>query len=176
MAVVGVGGWIGSSAKAEAGNEWMSGAMRTLGVPVPGWMSQLAGKSKEVQYSIGANHNYNKDTLINYLRSLGSTAVVVTITGDLVSHSSTVPCLEFPSNLPNSYITLIINPGVTVYGRGGNGGSNSPGGAGGNVGAAGGRCNTHGNGTEYNGGAAGKAVTGNAPRWDAVGAIYGSRV
>lgn len=212
MAVVGVGGWIGSSAKAEAGNEWMSGAMRTLGVPVPGWMSQLAGKSKEVHYSIGANHSYNKDTLINYLRSLGSTAVVVTITGDLVSHSSTVPCLEFPSNLPNSYITLIINPGVTVYGRGGNGGSNSPGGAGGssshmssgatagtisapgkgsvgegslsaytggsggNVGAAGGRCNTQGNGTEYNGGAAGKAVTGNAPRWDAVGAIYGSRV
>lgn len=260
MAVVGVGGWIGSSAKAEAGNEWMSGAMRTLGVPVPGWMSQLAGKSKEAQYSIGANHNYNKDTLINYLRSLGSTAVVVTITGDLVSYSSGVPCLEFPSNLPNSYITLIINPGVTVYGRGGNGGSNSPGGAGGtaiqngignrlritnrgaiagggggggggnrgrlifgggggrpfgaggssshmssgaaagtisapgrgsvgegslsaytggsggNVGAAGGRCNTHGNGTEYNGGAAGKAVTGNAPRWDAVGAIYGSRV
>lgn len=212
MAVVGVGGWIGSSAKAETGNDWMSGAMRTLGVPVPGWMSQLAGKSKEVHYSIGANHSYNKDTLINYLRSLGSTAVVVTITGDLVSYSSGVPCLEFPSNLPNSYITLIINPGVTVYGRGGNGGSNSPGGAGGssshmssgaaagtisapgkgsvgegslsaytggsggNVGAAGGRCNTHGNGTEYNGGAAGKAVTGNAPRWDAVGAIYGSRV
>ncbi|ELR2335659.1 receptor-recognizing protein, partial [Salmonella enterica] len=112
MAVVGVGGWIGSSAKAETGNDWMSGAMRTLGVSVPGWMSQLAGKSKEAHYSIGANHSYNKDTLVNYLRSLGSTAVVVTITGDLVSHSSAVPCLEFPSNLPNSYITLIINPGV----------------------------------------------------------------
>lgn len=261
MSVSATPGWIGSSAKAEAGNGWMSGAMRTLGVPVPGWMSQLAGKSKEVQYSIGANHNYNKDTLINYLRSLGSTAVVVTITGDLVSHSSTVPCLEFPSNLPNSYITLIINPGVTVYGRGGNGGSNSPGGAGGtaiqngignrlritnhgaiagggggggggywdagwggvylvgggggrpfgaagkysgpggdtakagtltspgtgsgpnanhggaggNVGAAGGAC--YGNsGSRHGGGGAGAAVGGNAPRWDAVGAIYGSRV
>ena len=260
MAVVGVGGWIGSSAKAETGKDWMSAAMGTLGVPVPGWMSQLAGKSKEVQYSIGANHNYNKDTLINYLRSIGSTAAVVTITGDLVSYSSAVACLEFPSDLQNSYITLIINSGVTVYGRGGNGGSNSAGsaggaaiqngignrlritnrgaiagggggggggnrgrlifgggggrpfgaggssshmssgaaagtisapgrgsvgegslsaytgGSGGNVGAGGGRCNTHGNGTEYNGGAAGAAVTGNAPRWDAVGAIYGSRV
>ena len=131
MAVVGVGGWIGSSAKAETGKDWMSAAMGTLGVPVPGWMSQLAGKSKEVQYSIGANHNYNKDTLINYLRSIGSTAAVVTITGDLVSYSSAVACLEFPSDLQNSYITLIINSGVTVYGRGGNGGSNSAGSAGG---------------------------------------------
>ena len=199
MAVVGVGGWIGSSAKAEAGNEWMSGAMRTLGVPVPGWMSQLAGKSKEVQYSIGANHNYNKDTLINYLRSIGTTAAVVTITGDLVSYSSAVACLEFPSDLQNSYITLIINSGVTVYGRGGNGGSNSAGsaggaaiqngignrlritnrgaiaGGGGGGGASGGAC--YGNsGTRHGGGAAGAAVRGNAPRWDAVGAIYGSRV
>lgn len=216
--------------------------MRTLGVPVPGWMSQLAGKSKEVQYSIGANHNYNKDTLINYLRSIGSTAAVVTITGDLVSYSSAVACLEFPSDLQNSYITLIINSGVTVYGRGGNGGSNSAGsaggtaiqngignrlritnrgaiagggggggrpfgaagrysgpggdaakagtltspgtgsgpnanhgGTGGNVGASGGAC--YGNsGTRHGGGAAGAAVRGNAPRWDAVGAIYGSRV
>lgn len=133
MSVSATPGWIGSSAKAEAGNDWMSGAMRTLGVPVPGWMSQLAGKSKEVHYSIGANHSYNKDTLINYLRSLGSTAVVVTITGDLVSYSSGVPCLEFPGDLPNSSITLVINGGVTVYGRGGNGGVKGGGGAGGNA-------------------------------------------
>ncbi|WP_241218738.1 receptor-recognizing protein, partial [Escherichia coli] len=205
-------------------------------------------------------HNYNKDTLINYLKSQGATPVVVTITGDLVSSSSGVPCLDFPSSLTNSYISLVINAGVTVYGRGGNGGSNAAGaaggnainngigtrlritnngaiagggggggggnrgklvfgggggrpfgaagvsyvmgsgatagtistpgkgsvgkgslsaytgGSGGNVGAAGGRCNTQGNGTEYNGGAAGKAVTGNAPTWTKVGAIYGAHV
>ncbi len=27
-------------------------------------MSQMAGRSKEIYYSIGANHNYNKDTVM----------------------------------------------------------------------------------------------------------------
>ncbi|HAN5059548.1 TPA: receptor-recognizing protein [Escherichia coli] len=260
MPIVGVPGWIGSSAVSVTDQRWMSAARTAVQLPAAGSMSQMAGRSKEVQYSIGANHNYNKDTLINYLKSQGATPVVVTITGDLVSSSSGVPCLDFPSSLTNSYISLVINAGVTVYGRGGNGGSNAGGGAGGNainngigtrlritnngaiagggggggggnygrlsfgggggrpfgaggssshmgsgatagsisapgagsagkgglsvykggsggnVGAAGGRCNIQGNGTEYNGGAAGKAVTGNAPTWTKVGAIYGAHV
>lgn len=44
-----------------------------------------------------------------------------------------MPCLDFPSSLTNSYISLVINAGVTVYGRGGNGGSNAAGAAGGNA-------------------------------------------
>ncbi|EPX2028362.1 TPA: receptor-recognizing protein [Escherichia coli] len=259
--IVGVPGWIGSSAVSVTGQRWMSAARTAVQLPAAGSMSQMAGRSKEVQYSIGANHNYNKDTLINYLKSQGATPVVVTITGDLVSSSSGVPCLDFPSSLTNSYISLVINAGVTVYGRGGNGGSNAAGAAGGNAinngigtrlritnngaiagggggggggywspmsqmkltfgggggrpfgaaggsanmqsgatagtisapgkgsvngvynggnggdaGAAGGKCNIRGQGSEYNGGAAGKAVTGNAPTWTKVGAIYGAHV
>lgn len=260
MPIVGVPGWIGSSAVSVTGQRWMSAARTAVQLPAAGSMSQMAGRSKEVQYSIGANHNYNKDTLINYLKSQGATPVVVTITGDLVSSSSGVPCLDFPSSLTNSYISLVINAGVTVYGRGGNGGSNAAGAAGGNainngigtrlritnngaiaggggggggwsidynftlagvagggggrpfgtggkggrgnggnatLTAAGGKVTVDGNNmsgaggnvgsaggaavrtTNYNAsgaGAAGKAVTGNAPRWDKVGTTYGSRV
>lgn len=254
-------GWVGSSAVNETGQRWMSAAMEAVRLGRPAWMSQMVGRSKEVYYSIGSNHSYNKDTLVNYLKSQGTTPVVVTITGDIVSHSASVPCLDFPSDLANEYVTLIINGGVHVWGRGGNGGNNAAGGAGGtainngigtrlritnngviagggggggggywspmpqmkltfgggggrpfgaaggsanmeqaatagtisapgrgsvngiyyggnggDAGGAGGKCYIRGQGSEYNGGAAGKAVTGNAPRWDKVGTTYGSRV
>ena len=131
MPIVGVPGWIGSSAVSVTGQRWMSAARTAVQLSAAGNMSQLAGRSTEIHYSIGANHNYNKDTLINYLKSQGATPVVVTITGDLVSSSSGVPCLDFPSSLTNSYISLVINAGVTVYGRGGNGGVKGGGAAGG---------------------------------------------
>lgn len=261
-------GWVGSSAVSETGQRWMSAAMQAVRLGRPAYMSAMVGRSKEIHYSIGANHNYNKDTLINYLKSQGSTPVVVTITGDLVSHSAGVPCLDFPSSLTNEYVTLIINSGVTVYGRGGNGSGSSGGsgdalvrataggnainngigtrlritnngaiaggggggggwsidynftlagvagggggrpfgtggrggrgnggnasltaaggkvtvdgnnmsGAGGNVGSAGGAAVRTSNYNASGAGAAGKAVTGNAPRWDKVGTIYGARV
>lgn len=261
MAIVGVPGWIGESAVNETGQRWMDAAMKAVRVSVPGWMSSMAGQSKEVYYSIGASNSYNKDTLINWIKAQGSTPVVVTITGNIVSSSAGQPCLDFPSSLTNAYVTLNINSGVHVWGRGGNGGNNSAGGAGGtainngigtrlrinnngviagggggggggyyspfsqmrltfgggggrpfgaaggsanmvqgatagtisapgkgsvngiynggnggDAGAAGGKCNIRGQGSEYNGGAAGKAVTGNAPTWTKVGTIYGSRV
>lgn len=167
MAIVGVPGWIGESAVNETGQRWMDAAMKAVRVSVPGWMSSMAGQSKEVYYSIGASNSYNKDTLINWIKAQGSTPVVITITGNIVSSSTGQPCLDFPSSLTNAYVTLNINSGVHVWGRGGNGGD---------AGAAGGKCNIRGQGSEYNGGAAGKAVTGNAPSWTKVGTIYGSRV
>lgn len=85
---------------------------------------------------------YNKDTLINYLKSQGSTPVVVTITGNIVSSSAGQPCLDFPSSLTNAYVTLIINGGVTVYGRGGRGAQ-----AGNQAGQAGGTAINNGIGT-----------------------------
>lgn len=257
-------GWVGSSAVNETGQRWMSAAMEAVRLGRPAWMSQMVGRSKEVYYSIGSNHSYNKDTLINWMKAQGSTPVVITITGNLVSHSAGVPCLDFPSSLTNEYVTLIINSGVTVWGRGGRGaqagnqageaggnainnaigtrlritnngaicgggggggaqstdnswagkyvsggGGGRPFGAGGSNGAkapggaasltspgAGGKMYS---GVAYYGGdggdagergkdavrlhgysnspgAAGKAVTGNAPRWDKVGTIYGARV
>lgn len=131
MAIVGVPGWIGESAVNETGQRWMDAAMKAVRVSVPGWMSSMAGQSKEVYYSIGASNSYNKDTLINWIKAQGSTPVVITITGDLVSVNTSQACLEFPSNLSNEYVQLNINSGVTVYGRGGNGGNKSNGGAGG---------------------------------------------
>lgn len=85
--------------------------------------------------------------------------------------------------------------GVTMYGRGGNGGSNSPGSAGGHCiqNDIGGRLRINnggaiaggGGGGYYSpfpqmrltfGGDAGYAVIGSAPTWINVGAIYGPRV
>ncbi|EHK3067560.1 receptor-recognizing protein [Escherichia fergusonii] len=126
-------GWVGSSAVSETGQRWMSAAMQAVRLGRPAYMSAMVGRSKEIHYSIGASNSYNKDTLINWMKAQGSTPVVITITGNIVSHSTGVPCLDFPSSLTNEYVTLIINSGVTVYGRGGNGGSNAAGAAGGNA-------------------------------------------
>lgn len=125
---------IGTSWFRETGQRPMSAARVAVRLPArPGGARQMIGLSKEVNYNIGANNSYNKDTLINYLRSQGSTPAVVTITGNLVSYSSGVACLEFPANLPNAYVHLIINGGVTLYGRGGNGGVKGNGAAGGHA-------------------------------------------
>ncbi|ENB5604994.1 receptor-recognizing protein, partial [Shigella flexneri] len=45
MAVVGIPGWIGTSAVAETGQRWMTAASRELRLGNPSWMSQFAGRS-----------------------------------------------------------------------------------------------------------------------------------
>lgn len=122
MAIVGVPGWIGESAAQETGQRWMLQAGQEVRLTAPFWMSDMAGLSKEITITLGANHNYDRNDLINKLRALGSTPAVVVISGDLVAQTTGVPCLEFPSNLPNEYVILINN--ATIYGRGGAGNSN----------------------------------------------------
>lgn len=64
---------------------------------------------------------------------------------------------------------------LTAPGTGSRNGNAINGGTGGDVGGAGAAC--YGNsGNRYGGGAAGAAVNGNAPSWQVVGNIYGSRV
>lgn len=133
MAVVGVPGWIGESAAQETGQRWMYQAGQVLRLSAPFWMSQMAGQSKEITIELGSNHNYDRNDLINRLRSIGATPAVVVISGDLVAQNVGVPCLEFPGDLPNAYVHLRIN--ATIYGRGGQGGT-----AGVNVGQNGGPC------------------------------------
>lgn len=159
MAIVGVPGWIGESAVNETGQRWMDAAMRAVRVSVPGWMSSMAGQSKEVYYSIGASNSYNKDTLINWIKAQGSTPVVITITGNIVSQSIRVSCLDFPSSLTNEYVTLNINSGVYVWGRPpiNNG--------------IGTRLRINNNGVIARLIENGKAVTGNDPTWIKVGTI-----
>lgn len=131
MAVTSVPGWIGQSAVDETGDRWMQAAGIKLRLGSTFWMSAMAGQSVEVTITLGSNHSYDRNDLINKLRALGSTPAVVVISGDLVAQSTGVPCLEFPSNLPNEYIILRNN--AVIYGRGGQGGT-----VGVNVGQAGG--------------------------------------
>lgn len=123
---------IGTSAFNETGKRYMSEARAAVRLPAkPGALSQMIGRSVEVNLSIASNHNYDKNVLVNWMLAQGTTPVVITITGDLVGVNTSQACLEFPSNLSNEYVQLNINSGVTVYGRGGNGGNKSNGGAGG---------------------------------------------
>lgn len=127
MAIVGLPGWIGSSAANETGQRWMSAARTALQLSGAGYMSQLAGRSSEINLTVYASDNYNPDTLLNQIYSYGANgggnSFVVTVVGDIVAYSSGVPCLNFPGNLNAPYIRLVIGAGVTVYGRGGNGGA-----------------------------------------------------
>ncbi|UPW42358.1 hypothetical protein EBPHNEJP_00060 [Salmonella phage CF-SP2] len=122
MAVVGIPGNIGSSAKAETGQAWMSAAAVQLRLPGSAvWMSQFAGRSKEEIWEWGGeNHSFNKDWLIGELRARGGTPVVINIRAHQVSYTPGVPLFEFPGDLPNAYITLNIY--ADIYGRGGTGG------------------------------------------------------
>lgn len=123
---------IGTSAFNETGQRAMSAARVAVRlVASPGRLSEMIGRSVEVTITLGANHSYDRNDLINKLRALGSTPAVVVVSGDLVAQSTGVPCLEFPSNLPNEYVILRNN--ATIYGRGGQGGT-----VGVNVGQAGG--------------------------------------
>lgn len=130
MAIVGVPGWIGESAVNETGQRWMDAAMRAVRVSVPGWMSSMAGQSKEIIHTLGADHNFNGQWFRDRCFEAGSVPIVFNITGDLVSYSKDVPLFFMYGDTPNEYVQLNIH-GVTMYGRGGNGGSNSPGSAGG---------------------------------------------
>lgn len=123
---------IGTSAFNETGQRAMSAARAAVRLAArPGQLREMIGRSVEVTITIGASNSYDRNSLISQLRAQGSTPVVVVISGDLVAQSTGVPCLEFPSNLPNEYVILRNN--ATIYGRGGQGGT-----AGVNVGAAGG--------------------------------------
>ncbi|QZI78825.1 hypothetical protein 101112UKE3-1_129 [Escherichia phage vB_EcoM-101112UKE3-1] len=130
MAVVGVPGWIGSSSVNETGQRWMSQAAGQLRLGVPCWMSQFAGRSREIIHTLGADHNFNGQWFRDRCFEAGNAPIVFNITGDLVSYSRDVPLFFMYGDTPNEYVQLNIH-GVTMYGRGGNGGMDSPGSAGG---------------------------------------------
>lgn len=131
MAVVGVPGWIGSSAVSETGQRWMSAAAGQLRLSAAGYMSRFAGISREQAITISANNAYAWSTLVNQIQSMGVSggAFRITVVGTIVSNSAGAPCLYFPSSLAGvDYIDLVINGGVGVMGRGGAGGGDNTGG------------------------------------------------
>lgn len=128
MAVTGP--WVGSSAVVNTGQNWMGGAAQRLRMGIPFWMSNMIGRSVEIIHTLGADHNFNGQWFRDRCFEAGSAPIVFNITGDLVSYSKDVPLFFMYRDTPNEYVQLNIH-GVTMYGRGGNGGSNSPGSAGG---------------------------------------------
>ncbi|HCS4649577.1 TPA: receptor-recognizing protein [Escherichia coli] len=128
MAVTGP--WVGSSAVVNTGQNWMGGAAQRLRMGIPFWMSNMIGRSVEIIHTLGADHNFNGQWFRDRCFEAGSTPIVFNITGDLVSYSKDVPLFFMYGDTPNEYVQLNIH-GVTMYGRGGNGGSNGPGSAGG---------------------------------------------
>lgn len=132
MAVVGIPGWIGSSAVSETGERWMSAAAGQLRLSAAGYMSRFAGISREQAITISANNAYAWSTLVNQIKALGVSggAFKVTVVGTIVSNSADAPCLYFTSDLAGvDYIELVINSGVGVMGRGGAGSGDNTGGA-----------------------------------------------
>lgn len=128
MAVVGVPGYIGSSAVSETGQRYMSTAAGQLRIAVPTYMSRFAGQSREQVIDIPANNNYTWATLVNQIKALGvaGNAFRVNINGPVISSTTGAPCLNFTSDLAGvDYILLVINSGAWVSGRGGNGGGPS---------------------------------------------------
>lgn len=123
MAVVGIPGWIGTSAVAETGQRWMTAASRELRLGNPSWMSQFAGRSREIIHTLGADHNFNGQWFRDRCFEAGGAPIVFNITGDLVSYTKDVPLFFMYGDTPNEYVTLNIHGGVHMWGRGGNGGT-----------------------------------------------------
>jgi|GEM_PF-1360196 len=131
------GGWVGSSAVNETGQRWISAARTTLNLPAyGGWMSEMIGRSvvapppSEINATglYGANDNFNTEDLINWgygFSNRSITNLTLTISGNITSYSKDVPCLNFAAAPFNEFrsVHLIINSGVRVSGRGGNGAS-----------------------------------------------------
>lgn len=137
MAIIAPPGNMGSSALAETGKNWMGEARVAVRLPFSGWMSEMGNRSQEAYYTIDNNQGFNKDELINWMRSIGTTPAVITIKGTVISYAWNAPTLEFPADLQNSTVKLLVQG--DLLGRGGNGGTNGngssgrPGGAGGHA-------------------------------------------
>lgn len=125
-------GWVGSSAKAETGEEWMSAAATKLRITArPFNMSQMVGQSVEISQSltVAANNAYANATLTAAASALANrsiTNLTITVTGLVISSSTGAPCFLFANAAPWSEfksIHLIINSGARVSGRGGAGGA-----------------------------------------------------
>lgn len=129
MAVVGVPGWIGTSAVAETGQRWMSAAAGQLRLGTPVWMSQFAGRSREIIWDLGADHNFNGQWFRDRCFEAGGAPIVFNIRGDLVSYSRDVPLFFMYGDTPNEYVQLNIH-GAHMWGRGGMGGYTHSGGDG----------------------------------------------
>lgn len=170
--VTSVPGWIGSSAKSVTGESSMAEAMKALKVSVPGYMSQIAGKSTIAEYVLSTNNKFNNQDIVDLLLANGEEPVVITVSGYIESSDYKKPTLYFPASLKNQYVDLIINGSV-------NGGFYEDYSYEQKYGVAiqnmiGQRLRIANNGTIASGNFIGKAVAGTSPMWVAKGTIYGS--
>ncbi|QXV72341.1 receptor-recognizing protein [Shigella phage PSD9] len=128
MAVVGP--WVGGSAVANTGQNWMGGAAQRLRMGIPFWMSNMNGRSVEVIHTLGGDHNFNGQWFRDRCFEAGSAPIVFNLTGTLVSYTRDVPLFFMYGDTPNEYVQLNIGGGVHIWGRGGQGGWTHSGGDG----------------------------------------------
>ncbi|UCR81181.1 hypothetical protein PSD2002_0065 [Escherichia phage PSD2002] len=134
-----VGGpWVGSSAVANTGQNWMGGAAQRLRMGIPFWMSNMNGRSVEVIHTLGGDHNFNGQWFRDRCFEAGSAPIVFNLTDTLVSYTRDVPLFFMYGDTPNEYVQLNIGGGVHIWGRGGQGGWTHSGGDG--NGQLGGTC------------------------------------
>ncbi|MFI7813024.1 hypothetical protein [Citrobacter werkmanii] len=121
------GPWVGSSAKAETGQAWMTEAAKVVRLhAAPFWMSELIGGTKEVYITLNWNdHNYNPDDLINRINQVtggnyANAAIVINVSGQYVAPNTWTPCFRFPAAMASVAYIRINNSGY-IFGRGGNG-------------------------------------------------------
>ncbi|MCX8979191.1 hypothetical protein NLN92_14355 [Citrobacter portucalensis] len=121
------GPWVGSSAKAETGQAWMTEAAKVVRLhAAPFWMSELIGGTKEVYITLNWNdYNYNPDDLINRINQVtggnyANAAIVINVSGQYVAANTGIPCFRFPASMASVAYIRINNSGY-IFGRGGTG-------------------------------------------------------
>ncbi|PEH74290.1 receptor-recognizing protein [Edwardsiella tarda] len=131
MAIATIPGWIGSSAVAETGERWMSAARRAVRLSPSGWMSEMAGRSKEILVTLnGSNNGFSSTWLVEHIEGLVNGNITGHVIKIVITSGTTL--INDPSNLEEEVIyipdtwgactNIIIENHGRILGRGGNGG------------------------------------------------------
>lgn len=118
-------GWVGSSAVTETGQRWMSAARTTLRLNAAGWMSEMVGKSKEYVINVGASDNYDRDALVNAMRTAcggnwSGAAFRINVSGRITCPANRNSVFWFGGDMTTVSYVHIVNNGW-IAGRGGYG-------------------------------------------------------
>lgn len=137
MTITTVPGWIGSSAVTETGKRWMSEARTVVRLSASGYMSELAGKSKEILVTINTSSNtFSSTWLVDHIESLAGGNMTNQLVRVVITSGTTL--INDPTNLEEEVIyipdtwgsceNIIIENNGRILGRGGNGGGQWAGG------------------------------------------------
>lgn len=110
-------GWVGSSAKAETGQAWMSPARTRVRLPAAGWMSEMVGRSVEIIMRT-VRDTANMDIYTYFGRPTQAAPYILYIDHQMYSNSAGNPAMTtgvFPAGS-----TLELRIYGAIRGAGGN--------------------------------------------------------